>query len=138
MRLALEDIRRRAAIAKVARVGTIDDRGRVHLVPVVFALEGDTLYSNSDAGPPVKRLRNLERDARVTVLIDEYDEDWSKVWWVRLRGTGRRVEEPGEEGRARALLMAKYPQFAQAPPEEGQGPIMAVDVTDWSGWAYSS
>jgi PPOX class probable F420-dependent enzyme len=133
-----DDMRRRAAEARVARVGTVDQDGRVHLVPVVFAIDADTLYSTSDAGPrPVKRLRNLERDPRVTVLIDLYDEDWPTVWWVRLRGRGRSVETDTERDHAWRLLRQKYPQYVRTPPDEGGRGMMAVDVQDWSGWAYS-
>jgi PPOX class probable F420-dependent enzyme len=132
------EIRRRVAEARVARVGTTDEHGSAHLVPIVFVIEGNTLYSATDQGPrPVKRLRNLERDPRVTVLVDVYDEDWSKVWWIRMRGTGRAIDNGLERDRALALLWEKYPQFSTAPPDEGQGPVMAVDVNEWSGWAYS-
>jgi PPOX class probable F420-dependent enzyme len=84
-------LRQRVAEARVARIGTVDERGRVHLVPIVFVLDGDRLYSATDDGPrPAKRMRNLARDPRTTVLVDAYDEDWSTVWWVRLRaGAGR-------------------------------------------------
>src|SRR5262249_59547121 len=61
--------------------------GRVHNVPVTFAIDGDTWYSPSDAGSrPAQRLRHLSRDPRVTIIIDVYDEDWARVWWVRLPG----------------------------------------------------
>jgi PPOX class probable F420-dependent enzyme len=132
------EMRRRAEDARVARVGTTDERGRVHLVPVTFVVRDGTWYSPSDAGPrPVKRLRNLKQDPRVTVLIDVYDEDWSKVWWVRLRGRGRVVEDSCEREEARRLLRGKYPQFEDTPSDEGEGPVMAVDVEEWVGWAYS-
>jgi PPOX class probable F420-dependent enzyme len=131
-------MRRRVADARVARVGTIDERGRVHLVPVVFAVDGDTWYSPSDAGDrPAKRLRNLLNDPRVSILIDVYDEAWANVWWVRLRGRGRVVAFPAESELARRLLREKYPQFANTPSDEGAGPIMAVDLDAWAGWAYA-
>ena len=127
-------MRARVAAASVARVATLDAQGRAHLVPVVFVLDGDTLYSGSDAGPRVRRLRNLERDRRVTVLVDAYDEDWSKVWWVRIRGQGRAVDDGPERDRALRLLVDKYPQFGGVPPD---GPVMAVNVEEWAGWAYA-
>jgi PPOX class probable F420-dependent enzyme len=130
-----EEMRRRAVSARAARVGTFDERGHIHLVPIVFVIEGDTLYSSTDEKPRAKRLRNLQRDPRVSVVIDVYDEEWSKVWWVRLVGRGRAVEEGPEFERARRLLCEKYPQFEGDP---GGGPIMAVDVDEWSGWAYSA
>jgi PPOX class probable F420-dependent enzyme len=134
-----DEMRRRATQARVARVATYDDCGQIHLVPVTFVLDGERLYSPSDAGPRrAKRLRNLEDDSRVAVLIDVYDEDWSRVWWVRLRGAGRAIDAGPEYERARTLLAQKYPQFRDAPPGEAAGPIMIVDIADWSGWAYSS
>src|SRR5215472_7958898 len=106
---------RKVAEARVARVGTMDERSRIHLVPVVYVVDGDTWYSPSDAGPrPVKRLRNVLADPRASILIDDYDESWSRVWWVRLRGRGRMAESAAETGRARRLLAAKYPQFGDA------------------------
>lgn len=131
------EMRRRVAEARVARVGTVDHNGKAHLVPVVFVVNGDTFYSATDQGPPAKRLRNLQHDSRVAILVDTYDEDWSSVWWVRMRGTGRVVEGGPEEDVARKLLWEKYPQFTSAPATEARGLVMAVDVSEWSGWAYT-
>lgn len=137
-RMDEQEMRRRFAQARVSRIGTIDERGRAHMVPIVHVLDGDTLYSSTDAGPrPVKRLRNLARDPRATVLVDDYDEDWARVWWVRARGTGRAIEGGPEWEHAQRLLHEKYPQFGDTPDEEGAGPVMAIDVEEWTGWAYS-
>ena len=132
-------LRQRVAEARVARIGTVDERGRVHLVPIVFVLDGDRLYSATDDGPrPARRMRNLARDPRTTVLVDAYGEDWSTVWWVRLRGRGRAVTDVQERAHARQLLWDKYPQFGDAPPAEAASPpMMAVDIDQWAGWAYS-
>jgi PPOX class probable F420-dependent enzyme len=131
-------MRRRLADARVARVGTVDEQGRVHVVPVIFVLEADTWYSPSDTGKrPAKRLRNLDADPRVTILVDVYDEDWSRVWWVRMRGRGRAVEGGAEHERAYRLLREKYLQFTAVPGDEAAGPTMAVAIQEWSGWAHS-
>jgi PPOX class probable F420-dependent enzyme len=132
-------MRSRVAEARAARVGTVDERGRTHLVPIVFVIDGDTLYSATAAGPRlVKRLRNLQRDPRVAILVDAYDEDWSKVWWVRMRGHGRSIEDGPERDHALRLLWERYPQFRSIPPSEAAGPVMAVDIEEWSGWSYSA
>jgi len=124
--------------ARVARVATVDGRGHVHLVPVTFALSEDVWYSPTDAGERLaKRLRNLTCDPRVSILIDVYDDDWSKVWWVRMHGSGRIVLDSPERDHAWRLLRAKYPQFASTPSDEGAGPVMAVDVHHWAVWSYS-
>jgi hypothetical protein len=100
---------------------------------------GIDLYSATDDGPrPAKRMRNLTRDPRTTVLVDAYDEDWSTVWWVRLRGRGRAVTDAQERAHARQPLWDRYPQFGDPPPAEAASPpMMAVDIEQWAGWAYS-
>jgi PPOX class probable F420-dependent enzyme len=137
MILGQDEVRGRIERERVVRVATIDECGRAHLVPVVFVVDGDIFYSPTDEGPRLsKRLRNLDYDQRVTILADFYDEDWPKVWWVRMRGTGRVVGESPERTHAIGLLERKYPQFAGTPSAEAGGPVLAVDIKDWSGWAY--
>lgn len=129
-----EVLHSRVSEARVARVATLDDRSRSHLVPIVFVLDGSTIYSSTDETPRrAKRLRNIERDPTVVVLVDHYEEDWTNVWWVRLRGRGRVVECGPEYDRARRLLAEKYPQYKGDPPP---GPIMAIDIGEWRGWSY--
>jgi PPOX class probable F420-dependent enzyme len=119
----------------VARLATTDPDGRPHLVPIVFAVDGDTIYSAVDRKP--KRSRTLRRieNARVrpdvTILVDRYDEDWSRLWWIRLRGRARVLDEGAERERALALLAEKYPQYRADPPD---GAVLAVDVTEVRDW----
>ncbi len=130
-------MRRLVAEARVARVATIDPRGRPHLVPFVFVLDGDTLYSSVDQKPKadreLQRLRNIRAHPEVAVLVDHYEEDWPRLWWVRMRGTGRVIEVGPERDRALWLLAEKYQQYATMPP---QGPAIAVDVGEWRGWSW--
>lgn len=142
MILGQDEMRRRIAREHVVRLATIDEHGRAHVVPVIFAVDGDVFYSPTDrpseARPrPAKRLSHLEHDPRVTVLADFYDDDWLKAWWVRLRGTGRVVGEGPERTRVAGLLDRKYRQFAGAAYLEDGGPVLAVDIEDWTGWAYT-
>jgi PPOX class probable F420-dependent enzyme len=120
--------------ARVARLATVDPQGRPHAVPICFALEGETLYTAVDEKPKrtrlLQRLRNIEADPRVEVLIDHYDEDWARLWWVRLRGIARIVDDR----RAVALLAAKYPQYAERPPA---GPVIAVAIEERIEWTAS-
>jgi PPOX class probable F420-dependent enzyme len=92
--------RERVAGARVARLATIDPDGRAHLVPIVFVLDGDTLYTAVDAKPKrsrrLRRIENARERPDVTVLVDHYDEDWQWLWWVLLRGRARVLDE-GEE-----------------------------------------
>jgi PPOX class probable F420-dependent enzyme len=129
-----EDARRRFAAARVARLATVGEDGAPHLVPIVFAADGDTVYSAVDAKPKrtheLKRLRNVAANPRVALLADHYaDDDWDVLWWARADGLGR-VLETSE--RARELLRARYAQYADAPPD---GPVLEITVQRWSGWA---
>jgi PPOX class probable F420-dependent enzyme len=131
-------MRRLADGARVARMATIDPDGRPNTVPVVFALDGDTLYSSIDDKPKrtlqVRRLDNIKRNPdKVAVLIDHYEEDWPEVWWVRLRGSARVIEDGPERDRALELLARRYTQYDEMPP---QGAVIAVDVTEWRGWSW--
>ena len=132
-------VRERVAAARVARLATIDPDGRPHLVPIVFALDGDTLYSAVDAKPKrsrrLRRVENARERPDVTVLVDHYDEDWRRLWWVRLRGRARVLDAGEEAERALRLLAEKYEQYRRAPPG---CPVLAVDVREWRGWAGSA
>jgi PPOX class probable F420-dependent enzyme len=136
--LAADEARRRFAGARVARLATADADGRPHLVPMVFAVAGDTIYSAVDAKPKrttaLRRFANVAANPRACVLVDEYsDGDWSALWWVRADGTGRVLDPAdGEAHRAVSLLVARYPQYREVPPS---GPVLAVDVDRWSGWS---
>jgi PPOX class probable F420-dependent enzyme len=142
MILGQDEMRHRIEQQRVVRLATIDDRGRAHVVPVIFAVDGDIFYSPTDRTKaekprPPKRLRNLDHDPRVTILADFYHEDWLKAWWVRIRGTGRVIGDSPERQHAIGLLDRKYKQFAGEAYVEDGGPMVAVDIKDWLGWAYS-
>ena len=130
------EARERFAAARVARLATADGRGRPHLVPIVFAVEAETIYSAVDAKPKrttaLRRLANVRENPAVALLADHYDEDWSALWWVRVDGRGRVLDSDAPEARhAVALLSARYPQ------QRGAGAVLAVDVERWSGWSAS-
>jgi PPOX class probable F420-dependent enzyme len=131
-------LRERVGAARVARLATIDPDGHPHLVPIVFVLEGDTVYTAVDAKPKrsrtLRRIENARERPEATVLVDEYDEDWTRLWWARLRGRARVLEGGEEAERALALLAAKYDQYRRDAPGY---PVLAVDVTDWRGWSAS-
>jgi PPOX class probable F420-dependent enzyme len=129
-------LRKRVAEARVARLATLDPDGRPHLVPIVFALDGDTLYSAVDAKPKrsrrLRRIENARARPEVPVLVDEYADDWTRLWWVRLRGRARVLDGGEEAERALALLTAKYEQYRTDSPGP---PVLAVDVLEWLDWS---
>ena len=126
----------RLTTARVARLATIDPDGRPHLVPIVFALAGDTLYSAVDRKPKrsktLRRIENARARPDVTILVDHYEDDWSRLWWIRLRGRARVLDEGEERKRALELLAEKYPPYRTDPPD---GPVLAVHITEVRTWA---
>ncbi|MGH7904874.1 MAG: TIGR03668 family PPOX class F420-dependent oxidoreductase, partial [Candidatus Dormibacteraceae bacterium] len=125
-------MRRRVEAAAVARLGTLGD-GQVHLVPITFAIEGDSLYFAVDRKPKrtpdLRRLRNIAAHPAVAVLVDSYDDDWSRLWWVRLDGVAEVLPESEEGGRALTLLQERYPQYRDEPPP---GPVVAIRIRRWT------
>jgi PPOX class probable F420-dependent enzyme len=132
----LSVVRARVTSSPIGRLATVDPDGRPHLVPIVFALAGDTVYSAVDAKPKrsrmLRRIENARRDPNVAVLVDHYDDDWARLWWVRLRGRARVLDGGVEAQRALALLAEKYPQYRDAPPGV---PVLAIDVDEWRSWS---
>ncbi|MFG2025884.1 TIGR03668 family PPOX class F420-dependent oxidoreductase [Streptomyces sp. NPDC048825] len=134
------------AEARVARLATSDAEGRPHLVPLVFARRGDEIVTAIDWKPKrpgrVKRLDNIAVHPEVCLLVDAYDEDWDRLWWVRADGTARVVQPDAPETDARdeyaaavELLRQKYAQYRQRPPG---GPVIVVSVRRWHGWRARS
>lgn len=131
MNLSAAEARRRLIGARVVRLATADAGGVPHLVPATFAVDGDTILIAVDAKPKrhtnLRRLRNVAENPHVSVLADHYADDWTQLWWARADGTARVVDVAVD------LLVAKYPQYREQRPA---GPVLAIDVTRWSGWAY--
>lgn len=136
MRLPEDVCRERLGSARVARLATTGADGRPHLVPVTFALAGDVVAVAVDHKPKttnrLRRLRNISENPAVAFLVDEYSEDWSRLWWVRAGATARVVESGFEHEAAVDRLVARYPQYAEVRPA---GPVILAEVTRWSGWA---
>lgn len=134
------EARRRFASARVARLATAGQDGRPHLVPVTFAVHGDTIWSAVDDVKPktttrLRRLANVAANPAVSFLVDHYDDsDWSRLWWVRADGEGRVLPSVTEAPGSLAALCARYPQYARRPPA---GPVLVVNVVRWVGWAAS-
>ena len=126
-------MRQRFANARVAHLATVDATGAPHLVPLVFALVEDVIHSAVDGKPKrhtaLRRLANIAHEPRVSVLADDYNDDWTRLWWVRADGVAR-VLESSPTGLA--ALTAKYPQYVTAPPP---GPFLEIQVRRWASWS---
>jgi PPOX class probable F420-dependent enzyme len=135
-----DDLRARFGAARVARLATVDDGGRPHLVPVCFALRDDTIVSVVDDKPKtttsLRRLDNVRGHPAVSALVDEYDDDWTRLWWVRADGTAHVLtaeDDPVDHDTAVDLLAGKYAQYRERRP---RGPVLAITVDRWRGWSW--
>ena len=128
------DIASRFAEALVARLATVAADGTPHLVPVVFAVQGQTVFTAVDGKPKstrrLKRLANIAANPRVSMLVDHYADDWSTLWWIRADGEAKVVEDDS----ARDLLRSKYPQYQTVSLD---GPVIEVSVRRWSSWGLT-
>lgn len=120
------------AVASLATAG-ID--AAPHLVPVVFAVEGDTIYTAVDAKRKstrqLRRLANIEANPQVSLLVQQYTEDWDELWWVRADGLAA-VHHDGEQmAIGYGLLRAKYVQYERTALD---GPVVAITVRRWASW----
>lgn len=132
-------LRARLAVAPVARLATLRADGAPRLVPITFALVEGLICSAVDEikpkrGPRLARLDDIARDPRVGLLVDHYADDWTRLWWVRVDGTGAVHDSGGLRERALDALAAKYPPYRTARPP---GPLLVITPRRWSGWSAS-
>jgi PPOX class probable F420-dependent enzyme len=128
----------RLASARVGHLATADGSGTPHVVPFVFALNDMTVYWAVDRKPKrskrLKRLANIEGNPNVEMVVDAYDEDWDRLWWVRASGPARVLEEGDERALALQLLADKYERYRALPPD---GAVVAIEVVRVTGWSAS-
>jgi PPOX class probable F420-dependent enzyme len=122
--------------ARVARLGTVDDGGAVRLVPVCFAVVDGWIVSAVDHKPKrtgqLRRLDDMRASGAATLLVDHYDDDWSTLWWVRVRGRAEVLDGTGP-ARDAALdeLVSKYPQYVEHRPAGAVWRIAMDEVRWW-------
>ena len=147
MELSREAIRDRLDRWPVARLATIGASGRPHQVPVVFARVAESLWSPVDgkpkAGSELARVRNIRERPEVTLLLDEYTDDWKRLWWIRVDADGRvvRPQAPQEDASflaAQEALKAKYPQYEDVPLVTSTPTLLAFDLQFVRSWCASS
>lgn len=137
MRLDETTCRERFAAARVARLATAGRDGQPHIVPVTFALSGETIVTAIDQKPKtttsLHRLRNIAQNPRVSLLVDHYADDWTQLWWVRVDGVARTIEDDEARQAAVRALATRYAQYRDDPP---RGPVIEIGVRSWRGWSY--
>lgn len=123
----------------MARLATVDARGRPHVVPICFAFDGRAFYTAVDVKPKrvaperLARVRHIRRNPNVALLVDEYREDWNRLWFVLVRGRARLLRAGKERQRARRLLRKKYRQYAGGRlPDDA--PIIRIVPTRTISW----
>jgi len=127
---------------RVAHLATADRRAIPHVVPVCFAISASTLYITIDEKPKrqssvaLKRLRNIAENPAVAVVIDRYDEDWTLLGWVMLRGHAEVLTEGIEHDDAQALLRSRYSQLRTM--RISQHPVIAVRIKQTTSWGNLS
>jgi PPOX class probable F420-dependent enzyme len=134
-----DDAWARVRSARVGRMATVTPERRPHVVPFVFVLveraSDRVAYWAVDHKPKrstdLRRIRNLEDNPAVEFVVDGYDEDWERLWWVRCSGTARAVASEAEHRSALRALEEKYPQYRNATPD---GPVVAIDIETIHGW----
>lgn len=144
MHLTEEQCRARFAEARVARLATVAEDGSPRLVPITFALVGepgsaDAIFSAVDhkpkSTPALTRLQRIEREPRVSLLADDYTEDWAHLWWVRVDAYAEVLTEGTERETGIVFLQRKYEQYRRQPPSAA---VIRFAVRRWSGWAAAS
>jgi PPOX class probable F420-dependent enzyme len=125
--------------ARVAHLATSDQYARPHVVPVVFVFQDPHLFTPIDRKPKsvtdwreLRRVRNIETNGRASVVVDAYDEDWSRLAWVRLDGTAEILTIGTERDRAIRLLEAKYAQYGKLPL--GDAPVVRIKIEHVAEW----
>jgi PPOX class probable F420-dependent enzyme len=127
--------------ARVARLATLDAKARPHIVPVCFVYDGKFFYTAIDHKPKrvaparLARLRNIREAPRVALLIDEYDEDWTQLWYILIRGKAKLIPKSAHKEHARAIrkLRAKYPQYAQGMLAD-DAPVIRITPKQITSW----
>jgi PPOX class probable F420-dependent enzyme len=131
--------------ARVARLATLDAGRRPHIVPVCFTYDGRVFYTAIDQKPKrvaperLARLRNIRAVSQVAILIDKYDEDWTQLWYILIRGTAELVPRSAHNERVSALgrLRAKYPQYAGKMLVD-DAPIIRITPNRTTFWSPTS
>jgi PPOX class probable F420-dependent enzyme len=131
------EMREHLVSARIARLATVTANGRPHVVPVCFTVQGDELFSVVDFKPKstidLARLENIRANPTVALVVDYYDdEDWDRLWWVRVEGEARVVESGVQHTTAIQLLRAKYPQYSARRPT---GAVIALSIRKVTGWS---
>ena len=127
--------------ARVGHLATADRAGAPHVIPVCYAVDGETVYITIDEKPkrrdvPLKRVRNILENPRFAFVVDRWDEDWTRLGWVMLRGPAEILDSGPEHDRAQALLRERYPQYSTMALADL--PVLALRIARAASWGNLS
>ena len=139
----LQTVLPRIQAARSAHLATASADALPHLIPVVFALHAGAIYIPIDQKPKtttkIRRLRNIQENPPAALLIDQYHDDWTKLWWILLRGPAQilhpQPRDPAEAAAAIAALRTRYPQHARHDLEHL--PLIRLTITQITHWSAS-
>ena len=126
------------AFARIGHLATADATGAPHVIPVCFAFNGQAIYSLLDQKPkrtPVARLRrvrNILANPKVALVVDFYEEDWSRLWYILISGEAELLQPGDEQAGAVKLLREKYPQYREMAID--QNPAIKITPTRVVAW----
>ena len=129
-------IRALLATARRGVMTTLEPDGSPHSVPVVFAVIGDTIVSPIDhkpkTGAVLRRVKNLARDDRITLLVDDYDEDWTRLAWLMVRGTA--IVDEGASDEIMRVVNSRYPQYET---DERHDALIRITPARYVWWSWT-
>lgn len=125
------------ASRRVGHLATADARATPHLIPVCFVVSEGALYITIDQKPKgdvraLRRLKNIIENPVAAFVADRWDEDWTRLGWVMLRGPAEILAEGAEHERAQALLRSRYPQYRGMELEDL--PVIAIRIERVTSW----
>lgn len=126
------------ATQRVAHFASADAHGQPHVVPVCYCVLGNSIYFSIDEKPKqanargLKRLRNIEQNPKVSLVIDRYDENWSRLAWIMLRGCAEVLEGGTEHALAQQTLSRRYPQYRNM--QLSALPVVATRIKHVAAW----
>ena len=118
----------------VGRVATVSSKGELHVVPVCYVLDDGNIYFATDYG--AKKVRNLKENRKISIIIDQYFEDWSKLKGILIQGEAELIEKGLEFAKIRDLLHKKYPQYMDMPIKEEECLIVKIKPSRVSRWGF--
>jgi PPOX class probable F420-dependent enzyme len=130
--------RRFLAVQRVARFASADAHGQPHVVPVCYCVIENSIYFSIDEKPKqanargLKRLRNIEQNPKVSLVVDHYDENWSRLAWIMLRGRAEVLDGGAEHALAQQTLSERYPQYRDM--QLGSLPVVATRIEHVAAW----